>query len=341
MLNAKQISTVRRVLETNEYNFNKFSVVMREDYPDIHAYLKGLNTEGRGIKRIDVFGLLNPKATAACAECKAKTKFGENGIFGYAKFCSKQCSNRYNSRNGIFKAGMLEKYGVDNPSKSKKFQAKKRKTCMKNYGVEFPQQSKEVRKTTIKAIKAKYGVDNVSELKSVQKKRERTMIKRFGTANVMHNPDMLEHTMYQAHRIKKLKLDGKEFNYMGYEGRFIEYLVKNVGVPVKNISTRAKDMPEIFYKISGKQKKYTPDVTFKHKGKTWVVEVKSVFTGGLLQNNRQVFSVLRRKALAASEKCNFAVVYISEKGDKMKIIRDFSDFNRRAVKKKVLSSFAR
>lgn len=340
MLTKKQVAIVKQLL-VDITNFKKFQKELNLKHSDIYQHFHALNTEGRGLRKVQVYNELYPDIKGQCLSCDAATIFGANNIFGYAKFCSTKCSNQYNSSNGIFKAAVKKKYGVDNVSQLKDIKKKKAETCMKNYGVKWPQQSKEVRKITVASNMKNYGVANVSNVPSIQRKREKTMTKLYGHANVMHNPDMLEYTMHRAHRVKRMTLKGKTFQYMGYEGRFIKYLVNTVGVDVKDITTRAKHMPEIFYKVGDKEKKYTPDVSFKHKGKTWVVEVKSIYTCGLLASNRQQFSIFRKKIRAAAKVCNFAAVILPEKGKQMKIYKDFTRFKRSEIVADVTASFSR
>jgi hypothetical protein len=127
--------------------------------------------------------------------------------------------------------------------------------------------------------------------------------------------------------VKSITLKGKEFKYMGYEDVFLKFLVHNLNIKPRDITTKAKNMPAIWY--DNMKRKYTPDIAFKHKGNIHIVEIKSVWTMGLEEGNREQFQELRMKSKAASSICNFSVVLI-HKG-KMLRIRNFHSLSRKKV----------
>lgn len=231
---------------------------------------------------------------------------------------------------------MKKRYGVTNASQLAWVKRKKVKTCLENHGVLHPQQAEHVRKLTVARNQEKYGVGNVSQVPRIQKKRERTMRRLYGASNVMHNPDMLDYTQQRALRVKTLELDGKTFNFMGYEDYFLRWLVQK-GVPVSHISTCARHMPRIYYKKRANAKgdsKYTPDITFKRHRTTWVVEVKSTYTLGLL-GNRDWFRNVKAKAIAASKVCNYRLIVVNDTKTKHVVLTDFTDFTMSSVRAKV------
>jgi hypothetical protein len=99
---------------------------------------------------------------------------------GYRIYCSKKCSNSdidlINSKLEIYKATCINKYGVDNASKSALVIDKiKESRKLIDYG-SINIKSKE---TFLK----KWGVDNPSKLEHVKKKKEKTNIDNWGVSN--------------------------------------------------------------------------------------------------------------------------------------------------------------
>lgn len=65
------------------------------------------------------------------------------------------------------KKTILEKYGVENISKSEKIKEKKKETCRKNFGCDYPMQNKEVREKSKETLMREYGVDHISKVKKI------------------------------------------------------------------------------------------------------------------------------------------------------------------------------
>jgi len=83
---------------------------------------------------------------------------------------------------------MLERYGVDNPGKSKVFVAKQKKTCRKRYGGNGPASST----TTVSKMKdtcsKKYGVDFATQIPHVRKKAWDNYVEKRGRDFLARNP---------------------------------------------------------------------------------------------------------------------------------------------------------
>ena len=332
----KELDGMRKL--HSEVSFRDFFREVRDRHPSTFSKLRAFSLP-RKITIKGVFDLLYPDFEPVCGHCGKPTVW-ENGK--YQQWCNRSCATKNTHERGAIKQAVQVKYGVDNVSQLSSVKRRKVATCQQNFGVDHPQQSKTVRATTIKAVRKMYGVDNVSGLPHVQAKRESTNLDRHGVANAMHNPAIFAKTMYNAHRIKSEKIGGKTFKYMGYENVFIRYLVNTLGVPVSDITTRESEIPRIAYLNEGRPATYYPDVKFTYEGRTWVVEVKSEWTGGLCKkNNRHPFKELRDKSLAACKRGRFAVVFIQERTGLMSTFKDFTNFNLRSVRSKVMSDWAR
>ncbi len=64
----------------------------------------------------------------------------------------------------------LEKYGVDNYTKTAEYSKKSKQTCLEKYGVPYSLQSDAVRAKTVETILDKYGVKNVMHAEDVKNK---------------------------------------------------------------------------------------------------------------------------------------------------------------------------
>ena len=81
----------------------------------------------------------------------------------------------------------LEKYGVDNPSKSKIVKDKRRNTCLDKYSVDSVTMATEIKNKIKQSIKSKYNVDNVSQMSEVKEKKKKTFNLNYDTEDKKQN----------------------------------------------------------------------------------------------------------------------------------------------------------
>lgn len=140
---------------------------------------------------------------------------------GGLHFCCHTHSNKAQKLGGKLDAKkrliFIDKYGVDNPSKSKDIQIKKQKTLLENFEVIHNSKISSVIEKRKKTSLKKWGYDNpmkspviqqkmsllwhsksISEKKSIQAKRAETNIKKYGSISPMGN------------ELVKAKVDWKE-----------------------------------------------------------------------------------------------------------------------------------
>src|SRR5574343_49448 len=79
---------------------------------------------------------------------------------------------------------------------------KRENTCIEKYGVQNPLKSKELQNKIQTVIKDKYGVDNISQLDSVKRKKEATTTNNFG---VSHHSKLLHNKETYSKNIKNNK----------------------------------------------------------------------------------------------------------------------------------------
>ena len=155
------------------------------------------------------------------------------------------------------KQTILEKYGVDNISKSNSIKDKKKETFKTNYGCEHFTQSKELREKAKQTCLAKYGVEHSAQSKEVQEKVKNTCLKRYG----------VEH-FYQSKEFKKksketcFKKYGVEYTSQtdNYKKKYKETCLKKYG---ETHPTRSKEIQEKIKKTNFK--KYGVKYTLQSK----------------------------------------------------------------------------
>ena len=113
-------------------------------------------------------------------------------INGYRKFCSRKCMFNSSDIKERRKKTCLEKYGVDNPSKSSDIKDLVKITNNKKFGVDYPLQSSEILEKNKKYFLEKYGVDNPSKLSEVRDKANITIKQKYGVEHIMFSYDIKE-----------------------------------------------------------------------------------------------------------------------------------------------------
>ena len=108
--------------------------------------------------------------------------------------------------NKKFRKTMLKKYGVDNPSKLKSVQEKKKKNNFRKYGVESTNQLKSVTKKKLDTVKKNCG-DLGYAHPSIAEKRRKTSLERYGTEFPMQCEDIIKK---RKPRKNKPKFDSRE-----------------------------------------------------------------------------------------------------------------------------------
>ena len=113
---------------------------------------------------------------------RPKCKFcnSDNVIFitstkGYNSYCkNRHCIELH--RKELY----LEKYGVDDYSKTEEYKERYKKTMIEKYGVDHPMKSKQIKESLKKTCLEKYGVDNPNKNKDVRNKIKQTCLEKYG-----------------------------------------------------------------------------------------------------------------------------------------------------------------
>lgn len=164
------------------------------------------------------FHIINDlKEIPLCKECKKnKVNFNNrNKEWKYLDFCSYRCGKINEGTINKYKKTNLEKYGVDNISKSeyfKKLMIKNNKekwnvdwyqqsgdfktksilTCLKRYGFDSYTKTEEFKKRITETFMLKYGVDWYSKSEEFKQKFKESSIEKYGTEHPMLNSDYKE-----------------------------------------------------------------------------------------------------------------------------------------------------
>jgi hypothetical protein len=155
---------------------------------------------------------------------------------------------------------MEEKYGFyfNNREKCKE-------TCIDRYGVDNVSKSDIVKKKKIETYNENWGFDNVFQSKDIKIKSEKTMLKKYGVTNALQNPDLFTKSQMTGFQIKKHNLG----YYRGtYELDFLNYCENN-GIEIEK-------GPSIKYFFDYKERIYHSD--FFIKSKNLICEIKSSYT---------------------------------------------------------------
>jgi hypothetical protein len=315
----------------------------RELFPSKFTELLNKQNEGRARKEgrlkaqiLHDFLFKKPKCS-----CGKQTNWMPEGK--YAKFCSRECADgsqetvdkrratskeRFGGEPNLHptiqkkkKKVFLEKYGVDNPSKSEKIKRKKRKTSLSNFGVTHWTKTEEGRQfmseenpmylaasleTLKKTNLSKYGCEFASQHRSVKAKMRRTSLKRYGVPNAGVLP--------KFHRKICSDRFGTTHTVQGYEPRAIEWLSNRK--TVVSISSSRNSIPVIYYKSN--RSYYTDLVVSMKSGLKRIIEVKGSYPlRCCFETNVQKFKAASKYAKSIEQE--FWLFYYTDRGRLIKV----------------------
>jgi endogenous inhibitor of DNA gyrase (YacG/DUF329 family) len=121
--------------------------------------------------------------------CGNKVKFIDMSN-GFRQFCSKRCMIDSSEIKEKRKKSCIDKYGVDNPSKSDIIKLKTISSNNEKFGVDYPLQSKEIMDNNKSYFIKTYGVDNPSKVKEIREKAQKTMLLKYGVEHAIQNTDI-------------------------------------------------------------------------------------------------------------------------------------------------------
>jgi len=173
-----------------------------------------------------------------CKKCKCEVSFNRNWKMGYKEYCSAKCVQSSELTKEKRKKTSLEKWGVDNPSKSEVVKSKIENTNIERWGFKSSFQNKEVREKWLNTIKEKWEVDHIFQLESIKEKSKITSLNKFGTEHFvqsdeykqrlvdMNFSDMLRNIYYDKHINKYQNFD---LEFISINNRVVEVFSKKCG----------------------------------------------------------------------------------------------------------------
>jgi len=130
-----------------------------------------------------------------CDHCKLKPTRFNSLTKGYSIFCSPVCASRSSKSLQKAKDKWMKKYGVDNPSKSKKIQCLIKTNNITKYGVESTNQLESIKNKKIETCLKNFGVDNPSKNEDIKIKKEETTLENFGVKYSFQSNECKEKTL--------------------------------------------------------------------------------------------------------------------------------------------------
>ena len=293
----------------------KYSELYKNNKEYVNLLSDGFNL----VPRLIIYHMFGKKNSGYCELCLVPCRFKSYNE-GYTKYCPK-CAISEKALKFIMnkrKKQCREKYGVDHINQTKEMRKqisesaksferneKRRKTCQEKYGVDHPSQTEKFWEKFKNTSNKNRGFDHPSQDPKIKAKIVKTNMKRYGVRNAMQNSTIVDYCMAQNYRVHSAKIDGKIFEYQGYELYVIQLLVDKYGV--KKVTTKKTRMPEIWYTVDNIQRRYFPDIMV---GNTFY-EVKSKWTFGKADST--IYKNLQLKAKACIDAgYKFKCVVVSE-----------------------------
>ena len=163
---------------------------IEKNYPELYKYLLDKYQDSEKFSEKIYRYLHNLDEIPKCI-CGNPVKF-INFKEGYHQFCSCKCSN--NSLNSIEKRKNTckQRYGVDNPAKSKLIQEKSKQTCKQRYGVDNAMKNKEIQEKSQNTCMKKYGCISPLGNKDIQEKSKQTCKQQYGVEYIGQSVEIQE-----------------------------------------------------------------------------------------------------------------------------------------------------
>ena len=178
---------------------------------------------------------------------------------------------------------MTERYGVTNPSQSKKLIEHKEANNIKKYGERYSWMREDRKKEIKAALVDKHGVDNISHLQEIKDKKEQLSNMKYGVRNVSQSPEVrqkilessgIEYTLSNGQRVL---LDSE------LEVKACEYLL-HIDYSIITQPLLTGDEQIWYTGTDGKTHTWFPDIQIVETGV--LVEVKAVDTISLYREDR-------------------------------------------------------
>lgn len=168
--------------------------------------------------------------------CGNKTTFNKNWRNGYRNFCSQKCSSSDKLTQEKRKTTTLQKWGVDNVSKSDLVKNKQKETNLKKWGHKSSFQNPEVQKKYKETSLEKWGVDHFFKTDEFKLKTKKYYLEKWGVDHQLKIEEVKEKIKETCQikygvetylNTKHSRESIKNYNRSKYEDEISEFLTKN------------------------------------------------------------------------------------------------------------------
>lgn len=178
----------------------------------------------------------------------------------------------------------MKKYGVEHVSQCHEFKEKNKQTCLEKYGVEHFTQTDIMKTKTKETNLKKYGVEHSLQRNDIKDKIKQTCFKKYGVEHPSQYPEIHEKQTKNSYYLKEYTMpSGKIIKIQGYENFALDKLL-NENVKEEEIINGCKNVPEIWYYDTRKNKNRRHFVDIYIPSKNKCIEVKSTWTFKINKN---------------------------------------------------------
>lgn len=167
---------IPNISELNSANCRKCS--FEKLWPEFYDYLQNKYPNLSLSEQLYMY-YNNLTSVPVCVICGKPTKF-INFKQGWRRTCCKNCAGKDLLVSDKRKQTCLERYGVENVSKSEIIKEKSKQTCLERYGIENGGWSENAKLKIKNTIKNKYGTDWVMQNDEIKEKSRNTFQNKYG-----------------------------------------------------------------------------------------------------------------------------------------------------------------
>ena len=152
-------------------------------------------------------------------------KIHKDAVKGYVTCCSIKCASNYEVIKNRRNQTNIEKYGVDNPRKSKELMKRMRDKYEEKTGYRFASQNPEIKKKIKETNKKKYGYEHPMQNRAYQKRIRESNMKKYGTPYAYRKPKTEEEKRLITEKQQATYRRNRTYNTSKHEG-IIERMLK-------------------------------------------------------------------------------------------------------------------
>lgn len=258
---------------------------------------------------------LHKQLNFGCKSCAKKIKFIRIKNTMVEKY-----GVEYAAKSQIFldkmKETTFERYGLEYATQSEKVKDKIKKSNLEKYGFEYGLQSEEVKEKRRLTNLEKYGVECCLQSQEIKDKLKQTCLVKYGVEHVSQNPEIAEKQNRHSYYFKQYIMpSGAAIDIQGYEHYALDELLKKENIEENDIIIGSKNVPEIWFFNTEKNKKCRHFVDIFIPSQNKCIEVKSTWT---FHKNKNI--VLLKQNAAKELGYLYEIWIYNNKGNKVEII---------------------